>query len=69
MERGYSVQKQEALLRRLGYNLSNWDPNNKEEADKVFRMALNAQLKGVDAQQQRLSADDLALLSVLTGRK
>ncbi len=64
----FSAAHTRDLFKRLGYNYEQYDPANPEEVNKVFLAAVNAQLKGLDAVDRPLSAEDLELLARITGR-
>lgn len=68
MGKQYSVRHQRNLFKRLGYNPDAWDPNSGIEKARVLKVAMGAQISGEDADGHPLSADDLELLSAVTGR-
>ncbi len=64
----FSAAHTRDLFKRLGYDYRQYDFENPEEVSKVFLIALNAQLSGVDSAGRPLSFEDLDLLSQITGR-
>jgi len=52
----------------LGYDPENYDPESEVENQKVFQVAVNALINGVDAQGEGLTADEMECLSTITGR-
>ena len=67
MKLEWSINEQKDLLTRLGYDVSKWDPENQEEVAELANLATNAILSGRDAHGERLSHEDLDLLSIITG--
>lgn len=61
-----SVEHQKDLFTRLGYDISNWNPEDDHEVRKFFNIALNGQLRGIDVHGNGLSDGDFELLSAIT---
>ena len=68
MDEGWSIEAQVDLFTRLGYEISNWNPDNSVEVNKLATIALNALLTGKDASGNPLSENDLCMLRTITGR-
>jgi len=67
--RQWSAEEQRDLFRKLGYDYSQYKPENKAEGQKVLDIAIDAQLNGVDSHGNTLSHDDMLLLSTITGHR
>lgn len=64
----FSAAHTRDLFKRLGYDYRQYDSENLKEVNKVFLVAVNAQLKGLDSADRPLLTEDLELLARITGR-
>ena len=68
MVMSFSIQHQQELSRKIGYDYKKWNPDDPEQVQELALLALRAQLSGMDVNGRLLSLDDMHLLSVITGR-